>query len=266
MDSLLRKYATREDACEKHGAFNATEYVRGRWSGCPTCGEEAEAARKAEEERKKRLELLEVRLRRSGIMGGRFEECTFDNYSAPLPAQRKVLDACRQFVADMTQTGGNSLWLIGVPGTGKTHLGAAMVRSAIEDRDTGAAMLSGRELVRMLRSTWGNRSTGRDWQGWSVTEDDLIDDFGRIGLLVIDEVGASFGSESEQVQLFDVIDLRYRYRRPTVLLSNLAVKDVKGAIGDRSYDRLRESAQVLVCNWESYRGGASKRKPLEAVK
>jgi DNA replication protein DnaC len=266
MDSLLRKYATREESCERHGAFTATEYLRDRWSGCPACSEEAAAERRVAEERQKRLDVIETRLRRSGIIGGRFEECTFDNYAAALPAQQKVVEACRQFIAGLSVTGGSSLWLIGTPGTGKTHLGAAMVRSAIEDRDTGAALLSGREIVRMLRSTWGNRSTGRDFTGWSQTEDELIDDFGRIGLLVIGEVGASFGSESEQVQLFDVIDLRYRYRRPTVLLSNLGVKDVKGAVGDRSYDRLREGAQVLVCNWDSYRGAASKRKPLEAVK
>lgn len=264
MENLLRNYPTRDDNCGTHGAFVSTGYLRDRWSGCPKCSEEAEAKRKEEAERKQKAERIDTRLRCSGL-GGRFEDATFESFSATTPAQRKVLEACRQYVVNMTRGTKSGLWLIGPPGTGKTHLGSAMVRYMIEQRDVAAEIHSGRDIVRMLRATWGNRERGRDWNGRATTEDGLIEDFGRLSLLVIDEVGASFGSEAEQVQLFDIIDLRYRYERPTILLSNLPAKGLKEAIGDRSYDRLREGAQVLVCNWESHRGQATK-PALEVVK
>ena len=50
-----------------------------------------------------------------------------------------------------------------------------------------------------------------------------------------------------------VIDERYKRRRPTVVISNLTVPAVKEAIGDRLYDRLREGATVLACDWSSHR-------------
>lgn len=266
MENLLRNYPTRDDNCEKHGAFVSTCYLRDRWSGCPKCSDEAEAERRADAIRLQRKELIDTRLRKSGLQG-RFQDATFDAFTASTPAQQKVLDACRQYVATMSRATKFGLWLIGPPGTGKTHLGSAMVRYAIEHREVSAEIHSGRDIVRMLRATWGNRERGRTWDGRATTEDGLIDDFASLSLLVIDEVGASFGSEAEQVQLFDIIDLRYRYERPTILLSNLPAKGLKEAIGDRSYDRLREGAQVLVCGWESHRGLAQPEKPaLEVVK
>jgi DNA replication protein DnaC len=267
MEPLLsRQYPTRDDNCETHGAFQSTQYLRDRWSGCPKCADEAEAARRAEAERKQRQERMEARLRSAGL-DGRFEDATFESFAVATASQQKVVDACRQYVATLNRDTKSGLWLIGPPGTGKTHLGSAMVRYVIEQRDSNAEIHSGREIVRMLRATWGNRERGRGWDGRAVTEEGLIEDFGRLGLLVIDEVGASFGSEAEQVQLFDIIDLRYRYERPTILLSNLPAKGLKEAIGDRSYDRLREGAQVLVCNWDSHRGRQAPGKPaLEVVK
>jgi DNA replication protein DnaC len=265
MDNLQRKYTTRDETCDKHGTFTATEYLRDRWSGCPKCCDEAEAKRKEDAERREREERVQARLRESGL-DGRFAEATFDNFVVSTSAQQKVLDACRQWIASAKRGTKSGLWLIGPPGTGKTHLGSAIVRYAIEQRDVSAEIHSGREIVRMLRSTWGNRERGRTFDGRATTEDQMIEDFGRLSLLVIDEVGASFGSESEQVQLFDIIDLRYRYERPTILLSNLPAKGLKDAIGDRSYDRLREGAQVLVCNWESHRGGNHGKPSLEVVK
>ena len=82
-------------------------------------------------------------------------------------------------------------------------------------------------------------------------------DLGRdTDLLALDEVGASFGGEAEQVQLLDVIDLRYRLCRPTFIASNLPLAGIKDAIGERAFDRLREGAKVLQCNWPSHRGAA----------
>lgn len=268
MESPMRNPAlpTREETCETHGPYQSINFVGSRWSGCGKCSAEAEQRDKDEREQTERRERKDARLRLSGLEG-RFLEASFDDFEAANPAQQKVLQACREYVANVAFDGGAGLWLIGPPGTGKTHLGSAMVWYVIEERDRTAAIHSGREIIRLLRSTWGSKGGGRTWDGWATTEDDMINDLGRMGLLVIDEIGVGFGSESEHVQLFDVIDLRYKYRRPTVLLSNLPTKGLKDAMGDRAYDRLREDAKVLPCQWESHRGKPSAPKSgLEVVR
>jgi DNA replication protein DnaC len=264
MASLMREMPSRAATCDTHGEYESVNFTGTRWSGCPKC---AAAQREAEEARGRdqlRRERRDVLLRHCGIEG-RFSEASFENFDAASDKQQKVLDACRQFAETVKRDSGIGLWLIGPPGTGKTHLGSAMVRHVIEQRDAEAAIFSGREIIRMLRATWGQKGA-RDWDGAATTEEQLISDLGHMPLLVIDEIGVSFGTDAEHVQLFDIIDLRYKHRRPTVLLSNLSAKDIKAAIGERAYDRLREGAQMLVCDWVSHRGQAPKKPPLEAVK
>lgn len=262
----LRQYPERAAHCETHGDYTSKNYYGSSWSGCTQCANEDEENRRAKAAAAERQERIGKRLRLSGLEG-RFQETSFDDFEATAQSQQKVLQACREYAANVEFDGGVGLWLIGPPGTGKTHLGSAMVRHVIEQRDRAAAIYSGREIIRMLRATWGNKDRTRDWDGRAATEDQLIGDLGHMGLLVIDEIGVGFGSDSEHVQLFDVIDLRYKHRRPTVLLSNLPAKGLKEAMGDRAYDRLREGAQVLACNWESHRSKPAVAKPgLEVVR
>jgi DNA replication protein DnaC len=73
--------------------------------------------------------------------------------------------------------------------------------------------------------------------------------------LVIDEVGAQAGSAYELGILHEVIDRRYQFVLPTVVVSNLMAADLGRYIGDRALDRLRESGgQAVGFSWASARG------------
>jgi DNA replication protein DnaC len=52
-----------------------------------------------------------------------------------------------------------------------------------------------------------------------------------VPLLVLDEVGVQYGTESEQNTLFQIIDRRYRDRRPLVLMANLQPANCKRCSG-----------------------------------
>jgi DNA replication protein DnaC len=241
---------TEQRACDRHGAYEATQLYRQHWTPCPACqDEQAEEDRRRHEEdaRQQLASRKRELLRESGIVG-RYLEAGFDNFEATTKDQRRVLQACREFADNFKREGGG-LWLIGPPGTGKTHLGSAIVRTLIEQHATAARIASAREIVRRLRDTWR--------RGAEETEAAVIEEYGWLSLLVVDEVGAGFGSEAEQVQLFDTVDMRYVLKRPTILLSNLNQPMLRTALGDRSYDRLREGATVLVLNWPSHRGAAA---------
>ncbi len=74
-------------------------------------------------------------------------------------------------------------------------------------------------------------------------------------LLILDEVGVQFGSDTEKLILFDVLNERYERRRPTILMTNLTLEEVADFLGDRIIDRLREDGgEFIPFDWESHRG------------
>lgn len=178
---------------------------------------------------------------------------SFANFSASTADQARVREACKDFAQTVELDGRRNLWLVGGVGVGKTHLGAAMVSHFIHDRGLSAAILSAREIIRLMRANWGRTGDVREVV---ESEHEVADRLGRIGLLVVDEIGAGFSTDADRVQLFDVVDLRYRLGRPTVVLSNLAAKDMRPILGERNYDRLREGASLFICNWPSNRAEA----------
>jgi len=262
-----REYPEKQVHCEKHGDFTSYNYFGSMWSGCGKCAEEARAAAKAQQQAEEKAERLRSRLADSNL-SGRFEEATFDTYRATTSDQRAVLAACREFAQTVQWKTGGGLWLIGPPGTGKTHLASAIVRWVIENRDVRAEIYTAREIIRNIRATWRNRDVTQPYgqTGRAQTEEAMIADLGYVPLLVIDEAGVGFGSEAEMVQLYDVVDERYKHKRPTVLISNLDAGDLKTALGDRAYDRLREGAKLLACKWKSHRGQPPAAPSLEVVK
>ncbi len=73
-------------------------------------------------------------------------------------------------------------------------------------------------------------------------------------LLIIDEVGSQFGSDTEKLFIFEIIDGRYQEMKPTILISNLDINGIKESIGERCVDRLREGGGSMIAfNWESSR-------------
>jgi DNA replication protein DnaC len=239
---------TETRTCASHGEYEAYNYFRGHWNGCPKCDQERKERQRREYEEELDRQRHQNRLKASGIEG-RFLRARFSSFEATTPAQRKALTAVQEYGHAFTRDTKSTLWLIGPPGTGKTHLGAALVHEVIEQHKLWARIITPRQIVRQLRATWRRES--------EQTEEEVIDDLASDALLVLDEVGVSFGSDGELVQLFDVLDARYRRERPTLVISNLPHTAIKEALGDRLYDRLREGARVLPCDWPSYRGRAA---------
>lgn len=236
---------TEQRTCEQHGDYTAREYFRGQWSMCPRCAEEAEARREAAAKQAQRADRERQLLADTGIIG-RFEAATLESFQAETPQQRAVLRSCREYVENFDQSSGAGLFLIGPPGTGKTHLGCAMTSAIVRKHLCSGMVTSASNAVRSIRETW-RRDADR-------SETAAIEDMAHRGVLVLDEVGAGFDTDAARAQLFEVIDLRYAWKVPTIVLSNLSMPKLRDALGDRSYDRLREGASVLVCDWPSHRG------------
>lgn len=236
--------------CETHGEFVSKHLFASHWSSCPVCSDERrkeEEAEKIEEERRRKERRMEERIGRSGLPE-RFRTKELSLFIAETDMQRKALDFSNSYAegfGDVLKTGRSAIF-IGKPGTGKTHLAAGIALSVMR-RGAIVYFSTVMRAIRSIKDTWVKDS--------DISESEAISMFTVPDLLIFDEVGVQFGSEFEKNMLFDIMNERYENRRPSILLSNLSIDEIRGYLGDRVFDRMREDGgKFVVFDWESYRG------------
>ena len=236
--------------CDIHGPFMATGVrlrARDIWSNCPECAREADEREKARqrERREKAEQDLKNAQMESARIPTRFSGKTLASFKAESVEQQRALSVAQSFVADWSDTSKKGSWLVfsGLPGTGKSHLAIAILQ-ALMPAHVGRYMTC-MELIQSIRSTWRKDS--------EKSEVEILDELSALPLLVIDEVGVQYGTDSEQNHIFDVLDRRYRDLMPTILLTNQDKEGFRAFVGDRVYDRMTECARWVPFAWPSYR-------------
>jgi len=244
----------KQDTCAEHGEFTSKGFTLGkttRWMGCPTCSKRAQDAAAAEQAEKDAADAqrrLEARLDRCGIPL-RYRAKDFASFIADTADKERALTTAMEFAHNFEQHRGKGTVVVfsGMPGTGKSHLAIAIAQSIMARRT--ALYTSAIDAVRMIRDTWRRNS--------DKTETEVLNTLAGVDLLIMDEVGVQYGTEAEQVSLFDIIDKRYRDLMPTILLTNQGKAGLKTFLGDRSFDRLREGGIWIPFDWASQRGSAA---------
>lgn len=246
MEHLPNPPQVRIDSCGEHGDFEAKNLFGRIWSRCPACSEKSaiETRKQQEEEERRERERRARKLLGRAAIPTRFIGRNFDNFEADTDAKRQALTTMRDYSESFEEyaSKGKGLILSGKPGTGKSHLASAVLQAHIERDVLYATCL---DLIRMVRETWRKDS--------EQSERQVLAYLGELDLLVIDEMGVQYGTEGEQTILFDVLDARYRDMQPTILLTNQGVDGLRGYLGDRTFDRLRETCRIVAFEWESYR-------------
>jgi DNA replication protein DnaC len=238
--------------CEKHGEYQVRVFGSGDFSfkpGCPSCEQESYARQEKEEADQKahaRASRINHNLRELNI-GERFKNMSFADYETPAPEILRVKTICEKYVTtfpDRLKTG-DGLILVGGCGTGKNML-AACICKGIVGQDYTALHTTVFKLIRKVKGAWRKDS--------NETENQVINSFTEPDLLVIDEVGVQFGSETERLYLTEIINERYERMRPTILISNLTPDKLEEVVGERVIDRFHEGkGAVLTFTWDSYR-------------
>jgi len=231
--------------CEKHGPYVSNYHIspltkQKLWSGCPECLREYEREYEVQE-REQEIRENRKRMERLGITP-RFYEATFDTFHAQTAEQKRVLDICREYAESFKP--GRALLLCGSVGTGKTHLAMSAVKVIGATRS--ALYITAIQMLRNIRESYRPNAF--------YTEQQAIDKYAELDFLALDELGVQLGTESERLLLFEVLDGRYQWRRPTMLVSNLNIADLTRYLGERVIDRMREGGgQVINMTWPSYR-------------
>lgn len=256
----MRHYAnweliTEDVACDAHGNYSRRTLIspefrgtqRQRSSACPECVNDE-------------LAQLEVNLNQLRIadlqddagIARRFEHCEYSNYQPVNPQAEANLAACQRYSENWPKTleVGTGLVMTGSCGTGKNHLAISIVKQIIQEHFAQVRITDVMRIVRSVKATW--RSSAES------TEEEVLDFYASLDLLIIDEVGVQFGTPAEMTILQEIINARYENVLPTILISNLTFDQLKGFIGERIVDRVTDGGRNrLTFNWPSYRGNAA---------
>ena len=199
------------------------------------------AAHDAEIERRERQQAAQEKIERykkSGVPERYFNEA-LDTYKITNKMQATAAKAATNFLHAVKCGEFKSLVMLGNAGTGKTHLACAIIREA------GGKYRTAPDIVEEMRRAKSFTA--------AETEAEIIDYYGRVKLLVIDEIGRGISATDEKYMIYQLLNARYNTRKSTVLISNLGKSDFLQYIGVAAADRLVESAEILEMNGESYR-------------
>lgn len=137
--------------------------------------------------------------------------------------------------------------LIGTRGTGKTQLGVEIIRENINLLKS-ALFTTAMDIFIEVKSTYRKSS--------DYDEGDIVKEFCRPRLLVIDEIQERAETAWEDRILTHLINRRYNDEKDTLLIGNITAEQFAQNIGSSILSRLNETGGIIVCDWESYRESA----------
>lgn len=186
--------------CEKCGDSGWIETIKDgeKWMvDCP-CKEE-----------KWLLGKLENRLKNCGVPV-RFRDSTFDNFVVT-PKNKEAYTAGVKFADGTADV--NSVVLLGLTNTGKTHLLTAAVLKMVREGHNAVYITVMELLAKMRRGMVDN------------TIEDIIEEYKTAEILALDDWGTTVHSDWGIGRLEEIIERRYANNLPTIVASNIQEED-----------------------------------------
>ncbi len=181
-----------------------------------------------------------------------YEQMTFDSFSVEgrgqLRAEQKeslnyARECAKKFAANPTD------WLLytGRFGTGKTHLAAAIANYALA-HGIDVIFQPVPDLLDQLRMGYGNTADSYE---------DRFDRFRTIPLLILDDLGAQSPTAWAEEKLYQIINYRYVNKLPTVVTSNVNMRDWDGRIASRLRDPMVNHISMQVPDYRDPLSGSA---------
>lgn len=215
----------------------------GNHAVCKNCAADVLAKSRAEHDQAVQAEVRAKRIAAATIPH-RHSECGFKNYVANLPEQQTARNECMAFAKDFNSGRNKNLVMVGRTGTGKTHLACAIVRNILDTK----------RFAKYITSEDMANSIANAWQAPDDSEAAAIYRFTECDLLVLDEYGLHDQHESRLKLVHKVLYARYDAKKPTVLISNFTLEQLKKNLGDRLWSRFQhDGCSIVTCNWADAR-------------
>ena len=178
----------------------------------------------------------------------RFDGASLENYRTETPEQSKLVKTLQCGIESGFK---ENIIIIGGVGTGKTHL-AYSILNKIAGRWKAK---SGEEYYRSDKVIYATVKEIIDniKLSWKNPELSFMENYCSVPLLIIDEIGVQYGTDSERTELYEVFNRRYNDMLPIIAISNNSVMELQKILGQRIYDRLSGGAYVFELTGRSQR-------------
>lgn len=238
-----------------------TDYSMYAWSGGPNPAAEKQAQLAELEEEK----LRRFRKDQAAVFGppSGYRAKTFQEFSPQNSEMESSVAAFRQWPyvfkseeEDKKHPGENlthlNLLVAGPPGTGKTHLTAALYMQSLSDEYfRGIECIRCETLIRIFKENDRKHSALFSRYGDGVADDKNVLDEG-CELLMIDDFGVDRSVYASQI-LIEILDRRIAAGLSTVLTTNLSKAEVTKMLGPRGSSRLFHRCLVVTMVGYDYR-------------
>lgn len=135
--------------------------------------------------------------------------------------------------------------LLGTRGGGKTWLSCEAIRHSILVLARSGQYCKAMEFFMDVKATYKDKAP--------LAEREVVAEYTKPYLLVIDEIGERSESDWENRLLIHLIDKRYDAMKDTILIGNFTRENFIKNVGSSIASRMTESGGVIECNWESMR-------------
>ena len=208
-------------------------------------------------EREMRLrdfQLKRERLREEGLEDKGYYEYCFARDNNRNPQMRHAYTYVENW--DRMKEEGTGLLLWGGTGTGKSFI-AGCIANALIDQCVPVMMTNFAKILNKITGTFGDE------------RNQIISRMNHNSLLIIDDLGIERNTDFAMEQIFNVIDSRYRSRKPMIICTNLELSELKNPQDidhERIYTRILEHSIPIKCNGINFREENAKKTMEEAVK
>lgn len=208
----------------------------------------------AERERRKREMIADEeriyrsRLKEQSMMDASYADASFEKASFEGENGRNVM-ACKKYAERFNDyfRDNQGLLLYGDVGTGKSYT-AACIANQLMDRGASVLMTSFVKLVDLVRR--GN-------------EEQIMDQIKNAKLVIFDDLGAERNTDYALEKVFDIVDTRYRTKKPMIVTTNIPLRDMTEETDiryKRIYDRIFEVCYPMAWKGKSWRKKAANER------
>ena len=221
--------------------------MEGRILPCPCqCEKERQEQEAAEQEAQRRRQAV-ADLKHKGFTDPAMRGWTFANDNGKCPQMKHARFYVEHWEQMKMENIGYLLW--GGVGTGKSYF-AGCIANALMEQEVAVRMTNFALILNDLTASFEGRN-------------EYITRLCRAPLLILDDFGMERGTEYGLEQVYNVIDSRYRSRRPLIVTTNLSLQELQhpqDTAHARIYDRLLEMCAPIRFSGENFRKATAQDK------
>ena len=190
---------------------------------------------------------LVQRLKAAGFLDLSMQDWKFENDAGCNP-QMKLARQYVEYWTEMQKKNTGLLIWRGV-GTGKSFF-AGCIANALMEREVPVCMTNFARILNELNNSFSGRN-------------EVVERLCRYPLLIIDDFGMERDTNYALEQVYNIIDSRYRSKRPLIITTNLTLDEIRhpqDVAHARIYDRVLEMCVPVSCFGTSIRKDTAQEK------